>query len=133
MIHEELVKRVMEKMLRGNDPILETLRCQYNSAAICSVENSSAGFFVNFQSTSSKIDSSKFFTKFQLGDVYGNVGFQELAVGFILYVKDGEIVMLEGYTLMIDIWPDDNTIDLCYDSGDQRDFSALRQTWLRKL
>ena len=52
---------------------------------------------------------------FQIGDVDGEVNNIDGAL-FILYVKNGYLTMLEGYTNIIDSWPEtDYVIKLKYD------------------
>lgn len=52
------------------------------------------------------------------------------AIGFVLFVKDGYLQMLEGYTNAIDAWPqNEKDIILSYDSGEIRDFDQLQQKW----
>jgi hypothetical protein len=68
--------------------------------------------------------------KFQIGDVDGAVNEIEGAVGFILYIENGFITLLEGYTNIIDKWPEFiNEITLTYDSGEKRDIVSLREKW----
>lgn len=82
-MHENLIARVMNMLLSGQDEILGILREQYKNCKVI----------------------------------------------FILYIKNGAITMLEGYTNIIDIWPDDNTISLCFDSRCYRNYDALRNKW----
>ncbi len=128
-MHENLIARVMNMLLSGEDEILGILREQYKNSKIMSIKSSSAGFFVNFDVACNSIDNKKYVCDFQIGDVYGCVDGVESALGFILYIRNGVINMLEGYTNIIDIWPDDNTISLCFDSGCYRNYDALRDKW----
>ncbi len=131
-MHEELIKRVMDKLLDGNNSMLEILRKQYKSATVHAVESSPVGFFVDFDVTTDIIDEKKYKTTFHLGDIYGNVGNMKAAVGFVLFVQDGKITTLEGYNLVADKWPDDSKIELQYESGEQRNIECLRRSWNRE-
>ena len=127
---EEIIKNVMDKMLFGLNELLGELKEQYNGLKIVSVEETGVGFYVDFETennTVKALDEKVFLQKFQIGDVYGNVEGIIDAVGFILFVKDGFITMLEAYTNGIDSWPDDNDIELIYDSGKERNIEALKK------
>jgi len=64
---------------------------------------------------------------FHIGDVDGNIDGIEGAVGFVLYVKNGYITLLEGYTNAVDTWPKSyDEIVLSYDSGEIRNIENLR-------
>ena len=110
--------------------MLEELKEQYNGLKIVSVEDTGVGFYVDFETennTVKALDEKVFLQKFQIGDVYGNVEGIINAVGFILFVQNGFITMLEAYTNGIDSWPDDNDIELIYDSGKERNIEALKK------
>lgn len=82
------------------------------------------GFYINFELNDEKylVDNKSF----HIGDVYGTVKDQYAAVGFILFVKDGKIQMLEAYTNGIDKFPKDDEIILTYDNGKkQRDENVI--------
>ena len=130
MKHKEIIKNVMEKMLFGSDELVGELKEQYKDLKIVSVEDTGVGFYVDFETennTVKALDEKVFLQKFQIGDVYGNVEGIIDAVGFILFVKDGFITMLEAYTNGIDSWPDDKDIELIYDSGKERNIEELKK------
>ena len=130
MKHKEIIKNVMEKMLFGPDELVGELKEQYKDLKIVSVEDTGVGFYVDFETennTVKALDEKVFLQKFQIGDVYGNVEGIIDAVGFILFVKDGFITMLEAYTNGIDSWPDDKDIELIYDSGKERNIEELKK------
>ncbi len=99
-MHEKLIKDVMELMLRNN----EGLRKQYQSSKITSCEETGVGFFANFNTTSPTINSNIYGENFTIGDVIGNVNGIKGAVGFVLFITNGTISCLEGYTVL-DKWP----------------------------
>lgn len=68
---------------------------------------------------------------FHIGDVDGNIDGIENAVGFVLYVKNGYITLLKGYTNVVDIWPKSyDKIVFSYDSGEIRNIESLRAKWI---
>lgn len=129
MDHDEFEKNVMELLLAGEDDIFVKMREQYRVATIASREFTGVGFFTRFsipQSGDLCLDTNEFY----FGDVDGRINGQEGAVGFVLFVRDGYIFALEGYTSAVDQWPDSyEQIDLYYDSGDKRDFARLMDKW----
>ena len=129
MAYEEFEKKLMGMLLAGNDDVLIRLREQYRSFKIKSREHSDVGFFTTF-SQQNRNDLCIDGKSFQIGDVDGSVNGIDGAVGFILYVKNGFISMLEGYTNIIDKWPEiDDKIVLTYDSGTERDIERIRKKW----
>lgn len=115
MIHRKLIEDVMNMLLEGNSEELVKLKKQYKKAKL-KEEVSKVGFYINFEinDKTDNIDNKTF----QIGDVYGTVNNQFASVGFVLFIKEGQILMLEGYTDgIINEWPDDNKIKLTYSNG----------------
>lgn len=115
MIHRKLIEDVMNMLLEGNSEELVKLKKQYKKAKL-KEEVSKVGFYINFDinDKTDNIDNKTF----QIGDVYGTVNNQFASVGFVLFIKEGQILMLEGYTDgIINEWPDDNKIKLTYSNG----------------
>ncbi|GBF10506.1 hypothetical protein [Tepidibacillus sp. HK-1] len=129
MTYENLERKLMEMLLAGNNDVLIRLREQYKSSKVISREHSDVGFFTTFLQQDRNdlcIDGKSF----QIGDVDGSVNGIDGAVGFVLYIKNGFISMLEGYTNAIDKWPEvDDEIVLTYDSGNERDVERLKRKW----
>lgn len=131
MKHNKLADRVMNLLLDGEDEVLSVLRDQYKNANIISEEDEEAGFYINYQVNTALIIPNNYNTTFQIGDVDGTVDNIDEAVGFILYIKNGYIAMLEGYTNVIDKWPKlDSQIVLKYDKK-QRDYASLMKKWTK--
>ena len=67
---------------------------------------------------------------FQITDMFAGVGTIKNALGFILFVKNGYLLMLEGYTIT-SIWPEDySKVTLFYDGPNRnRDFNKLMLKW----
>jgi hypothetical protein len=130
MDHEIFEKKLMEMLLAGEDNVLNKLRKQYESAKVTSREFSNVGFYTSF-SMQNEHDFSLGDKTFHIGDVDGVINGIEGAVGFILYIKNGIISLLEGYTNAIDKWPKTNDeIILLYDSGIKRDIERLKKNWM---
>lgn len=129
MKHNKLASRVMKMLLSGDEEVLLTLREQYERAVIISEEDTGVGFFIRYQVDSAIRIGEEFKTTFQIGDIDGEIDGINGAVGFVLFIKDGYLTMLEGYTNCIDKWPEtDAEIKLFY-NADQRDYVSLRKTW----
>jgi len=103
MKHEKLINDVMNLLL-DDKPILKE---QFKSANI-TLEDDPVGFFANF--TFEKFDNIKTDTdNSTFGNVYGLDKSGEDIVGFVLFLKNGIIDSLEGYTYGNDFWPDDDS------------------------
>jgi hypothetical protein len=53
------------------------------------------------------------------------------AFGFVLFIENGYLSFLEGYTLSSDIWPDEySNVMLVYNGpGGTRDIEKLKTKW----
>lgn len=127
-----MIVQVMDMLLNGTDEVLLLLKKQYKGAKNVSIETNPVGFFVDFEIDEFQINSNKFENTFQIGDVAGDLEHMEDAVGFILFVKDGFLKMLEGYTNASEEWPDNAEIRLRYDSNGERNFEKLQKKWIKK-
>lgn len=132
MKHIRLANQVMTMLLDGNDEVLLMLRKQYKKSAVVSEEYSEVGFYIDYQIDKGLKVSDEYNGTFQIGDVDGEVNNINEALGFILYVKNGYLTMLEGYTNIIDSWPEtDSKIKLKYDMT-PRNYISLRKKWMKK-
>lgn len=109
MKHKELADQVMKMLLSGDEEVLSTLRKQYETAVIVSEEDTGVGFFICYQVDSTIRIGEEFKATFQIGDIDGEVDGIDGAVGFVLFIKYGYLTMLEGYTNVIDKWPEMDT------------------------
>lgn len=102
---EVFEKEVVEKLLAGDYDKLKILRKQYEKAKIKSREFSGTGFFTSFviPDYAPRLNHSK---SFHLGDVIGEIDGVKNGVGFLLFVKEGAINFLEGYTYGDEKWPE---------------------------
>jgi|TARA_B110000503_G_scaffold78261_1_gene120323 hypothetical protein len=125
----KLEKKVLEMLLDGDDAVLASLRAQLDLATVEGREVSGAGFFTNLlvpqTCETSTINSS---SKFKIGDVHANIEGLDFGAGFLLYVENGVIKMLEAYSYD-EPWPvTTDSFELCYVNG-KRDLEKLRSSW----
>jgi hypothetical protein len=132
-MHRQLTNRVMNLMLEGDHYVLKTLREQFFSAQIESIEDTGVGMFVDFLvSGVDAVDNQKGVRKnFAFGDVHGEVE-GSAGVGFVLFIKEGYISMLEGYSYEDDAWKKvTENIKLNYGENG-RNIDVLSTSWKEK-
>lgn len=93
---------VLQKLLSGNHPVLETLRQQMEHARLASRENTGVGFYCDFEIPETAPTVSR---DLQLGDVHAEIEGLDRGAGFVLFVSDGRVKTLEGYTYD-EPWPE---------------------------
>ncbi len=123
----ELEDRVLDILLRGENETLTILREQSKRIQVSSREMTGVGFYTEFEVTP---DAPRILGRpaFKLGDVNGTAGNVRNGIGFLLYVKDGVLSMLEGYTYD-EPWPSEvQGLKLTYSTGADRDIDKLRQS-----
>lgn len=114
-MNDKLIGDVMDMLLAGNDEMRCQLRKQYEIAKIVNEEYDAVGFYIDYKVDKFQLDTKKYPESFSIGDVYGTVNGVFGAVGFVLFVTNGFIKCLEGYTVF-DNWPEnDENIKLSYD------------------
>jgi len=95
---------VMEKLLSGSDEALAILRAQLEKSTVVERDLTGVGFFLTF-----RLDDSSVMRlgtdKLTFGDVVAEIPGIEGGVGFLLYVRDGVLHQLEGYTFGGEPWP----------------------------
>ena len=100
----ELEEAVMEMLLAGENPILEGLREQFANAKFEDRELTGVGFFCYFRVPDhAKRLSAE--TNFVLNDVNAEIPGLKNGAGFLLFIRNGCIQALEGYTVEED-WPE---------------------------
>jgi len=125
----ELEKEVLKMLLDGDDEVLVNLKVQLDLVSVEDREISDTGFFTNFlipQSCKTSAINSNL--KFKIGDVHANIEGLDFGAGFLLYVEDGGIKMLEAYSYD-EPWPvTTDSFKLTYING-KRDLEKLRSSW----
>ena len=111
-MNKDKIDYVMTRLIRRIGEKSSFYREQYKHAKVISIEENSAGFFVDFSCEHSPdLDLYKD-DNMTVGGLYGNTKETKSAVGFILFIRNGRISCLEGYTNGVDSWPSDNQLEL---------------------
>lgn len=114
-----LERQVLEMLLSGQDEVLAILRLQARKLEVSAREMTGAGFYTEFL-VSREAPRVPGNPTFELGDVNGTAENVSHGLGFLLYVTDGALSMLEGYTYD-EPWPDDvRGLALSYSPGPER-------------
>jgi hypothetical protein len=100
-----LEQQVLDMLLRGQDEVLTILRQQAQRLQVSSREMTGVGFYTEFL-VPPDVPHVPGRPTFKLRDVNGTADNVSHGLGFLLYVKDGALSMLEGYTYD-EPWPDD--------------------------
>jgi hypothetical protein len=131
----KLERAVMEMLLWGDHPVLQLLRLQFQRATLEQREFTGVGFFTHFAIPPDvpRVASPR---SFELDDVHADIPGLEHGADFILFIRDGAIDFLEGFTYGDDRWPEQiGDYRLCYlkEEGtsvfpsNERDWDALRK------
>ena len=113
----QLEQAVLDKCLAGNHPTLAALRMQAGRARVKERQETGVGFFVDFEVDASmpSVDGD-----FHIGDVHGEVSGLAHGVGFVLFVRSGQLSVLEGFTFD-EQWPTSvASFELRYDQEPRR-------------
>ncbi|TET06849.1 hypothetical protein E3J79_00620 [Candidatus Dependentiae bacterium] len=100
---EVFEKKIMGKLLYGSNHILPILRKQYEKAQIKNRKFTGVGFFTDFI-VPKDVPRLPNLKSFHLGNVAGKINGTD--IGLVLFIKDGVLNFLEGYTFGDDPWPD---------------------------
>jgi hypothetical protein len=115
-----LEQAVMKNVLDGDHPILTALRKQLENATISSREFSGVGFFTRFSYPKTVQPLSLPVKNLEFGDVGAEIRGIQHGAGFLLFVRDGFLQTLEGYTYD-EPWPKDtDTFKLKYHEPDRK-------------
>ena len=95
-------RAVLAKLLEGDFPLLDMLRLQLENCKVTGREMTGCGFFLNLAVPDDMPRSIGLDTQF--GDVLAVLPGLENGAGFLLYLKDGLLDMLEGYSFD-EPWP----------------------------
>ena len=106
---------VLDKLLAGDHPVLVTLRAQAERARLTSREYTGAGFYLFFSvAPEAPIVATE--GDFHFGDVDATVPGLEFGAGFVLFVREGRLDNLEGYSYE-EPWPQEvRDFELSYQS-----------------
>ena len=129
--------KVFELLLAGDDPVLNELNQQFQSARIRSRRCTGVGYYLYFdveKKQENLVESLHIKSLFCFGDVdvILEKGKDQQEVGYLLWIKDGYIDNLEAYTFGAEEWPEEiDEFRVKYISG-QRNLDELRKEWKTK-
>ena len=126
----QLEKEIMKMLLEGDLPTLRILREQFRLSNVSDRRFSGVGFFTDFEvpDGTEKTDVKSF----RLGDVIAEIDHLKHGAGFLLFVENGVISMLEGFCYD-ENWPE--TIEgfkLSYINGPERDLIDIEKDHQQK-
>lgn len=101
----EIEGAVLDKLLAGEGHALQVLRAQRERLFVAKREFTGVGFFTEF---GHPLDVVRLQTprRVRFGDVLAEIDGLEHGAGFVLFIDDGLITMLEGYSTANESWPD---------------------------
>jgi hypothetical protein len=116
---EPLEAAVLEKLLDGDHPVLVGLRRQLPGLSARSRERTGGGFFTTFAVANTDLSAPIASRSSPFGDVEAAIRGLKDGAGFLLYIKQGQLHMLEGYSYG-EPWPEHvDEFSLVYSSGDR--------------
>jgi hypothetical protein len=120
-----LEAHVLERILAGDRPVLRILQKQLKRCRVKSREFTGVGFMteLDLPADVERVRLCKHETK--VGGVVAATGGLEHGAGFVLYLKDGLLDALEGYSYD-ETWPQTmQSFELRYTSERERDLDRL--------
>ena len=122
----DLERAVLEKLLDGEHPVLQALRAQLEVSEVSARTFTGVGFFTTFKVPPQAPAAPVKAASLAFGDVVATIPGVQHGAGFVLFIKDGRLDTLEGYTYDED-WPESiPAFELDYvGSTGTRDLSAL--------
>jgi hypothetical protein len=119
-----LERSVLEKLLDGNHPVLAALRAQLDSCEVSSRQFSGVGFFTNLRVDRSVRPAPTSHPRIHISGVGGKISGLEHGAGFVLFVTDGYLDFLEGFTYD-EPWPPVISEFLLVDEGKEFEDSGV--------
>lgn len=99
---EDLARSVLDKLLAGEHPVLGALRVQAQHARLLTRESTGVGFYCSFDVPPDiPIVEPR---NFEIDDVNGELQGLAHGAGFVLFIRDGRLDMLEGFSYN-EPWP----------------------------
>jgi len=100
-----LESAVLNALLTGDHPVLDGLRRQLDCAQVSRRELTGVGFFADLDVPKDLAVSTES-RRIVFGDVLASMSELQNGAGFLVYVEDGLLTMLEGYSFG-EPWPDE--------------------------
>ena len=110
---------VLAKLLAGDHPALIALRGQLERASVRSRKFSGAGFFLKFDVPPEAPAASVKSGRVHFGDVAAEFAQLKHGAGFVLFVQDGRLETLEGYSYDEPWLKEPETFELSYTAKDR--------------
>ena len=104
-----LEREVLTRSLATN-AVPDAVRDQLNHVRVNRREESGVGIFVHLFVPPEVVNEGVKGLDQQVGDVIAEVPGVQHGLGFVVFVKDGVLNMLEGYTFGDDEWPADLSV-----------------------
>jgi hypothetical protein len=92
----DLERAVLEKLLAGDHPTLVALRAQAEAGRLAGREHTGVGFYCSFEVPPDVPSAGP--RDFEVDDVIGELQGLAHGAGFVLFVRDGRIDTLEGFS-----------------------------------
>jgi len=102
---EQFESDVMKKIITEDLSISDLLKEQYRFATVTKRSFTGVGFFTDFEITDRSL-AIPGHLNLELGKVHAKIEGLEFGAGFVLFIRDGMLGMLEGYTYN-EPWPTD--------------------------
>jgi hypothetical protein len=118
-------RAVLEKLLDGKHPVLAALRAQLDSCEVSSREFTGCGFFTTLKVDRSVEPAPTSRPRIQVVDVGGKISSLEHGAGFVLFVTDGYLDFLEGFSYDEPWPPEFSEFSLHYERQRAEDPSAI--------
>ncbi|MGI6161068.1 MAG: hypothetical protein ACOYJD_03465 [Christensenellales bacterium] len=96
-VFEQFESDVMYKIISENNEISDELVKQYKNAKVVSREFTGVGFYTNFMVSNENLRLKDNFNV-EMGNVQAELDGLKYGAGFVLFIRDGFIKSLEGYT-----------------------------------
>lgn len=121
----EFERAVLDKFLAGDHPVLEVIRQQVQGARVTERDMTGVGFFIRFEIPRTAARASDTVDTIHLTDVVAEIHPLAHGAGFVLYVTNGALAALEGFSYD-EPWPDSiRSYELSYAREDRRDLGEL--------
>ena len=98
------IDEVMRELLDSEIELFRILWEQYTKIEISEIESTEVGFYVNYE-LKHKEYKSPINGSFKIGDLNCEMDGLKYGIGFLLYVNEGMIKLLEIYTYGEESWP----------------------------
>jgi hypothetical protein len=124
---------VLKRLLLGEDPVLEELRKQLALSKATSREITGHGFYLHFELPKEIKGIHEYLPvkpTFCFGDVEAKIDSLRYGAGFLLWIKEGILSSLEGYTYDEE-WPQKvNSFEVHYFNNNLRNLEKIRHAWI---